>query len=867
MELSAEQRHVVEHGTGSLRVRGAAGTGKTTALAARYLRLAREVPPSRILLVCRSREAVAAVRDAVLPELAGAFDALPIATFGAVAFDALARTSASPRRISFPEQRTLVRDLLASDDPSHWPTLQHLLHRPAFVDEVLDGLEWWRTEGGGVDGLDDAWRELAAFAERYAAALDAKDAVDGPGLLAAAEAAVRQTPPQYEHVLVDDFETATPAAAGLLDALTNGADSVCIAANPGAAIGRRRGASSEFFARQAGSEVRLTEPFRTPSQRALIRCGHPSVEPEVVAGELLAAREAGARWADMAVLVRRPRQRARAVTRALARHAIPVSAADAPLDDEPVITAAVDMLRWAAGDEAALGRLLASPLSALDPIEVRKVRRRLAEGAAFENHSDAVVDDPRLAPMVVLRDELQQRLADDDPAALVFLVWERALGPLLVGSNDPADDRAVDAFVAFHDGLTRQVDRNPQLRVPEWLVSLEGRSERWRAARPASDAVTVTSVAAAAGRQWHTVVVAGAVEGEFPAIDGHAPVFEPAFLAGDRPPTAAERRRASLAEERRLFCEVACTRATTTMVVTSAPEPGVLESRFVGDWPLKAAAVPLAPGSPPLVRPPTDGGPALYPDDTLLLSASQLETYEDCPLRYFYEYVLRVRGDSNVYAELGTLVHKVLAAFLDPEADDIEYSVEGLRKLGERMWRDDLARYRPQVEEARRDFFDMLERWWDAEGSVARPDVVAVERHFEVDVGPHRITGSIDRIDRRDGALRIVDYKTGSKETPADQMPDNLQLAVYHLAASRDAELAACGPANELDLVFVRSMKVRSQPVTADHEAATEARVLAVADRILGEEFEPSVHANCRVCDFHRLCPIQAAGRETAPDV
>src|SRR5207248_9928123 len=162
----------------------------------------------------------------------------------------------------------------------------------------------------------------------------------------------------------------------------------------------------------------------------------------------------------------------------------------------------------------------------LDPVEVRTLRRRLSGSDA------AVTDDSRLASLVALRQELQERLASDDPAALVFLVWEQALGPLLVGSNDPADDRAIDAFVAFHDGLTREVDRNPGLRAPEWLVSLEGRSERWRAARPATDTVTVTSVAAAAGRQWHTVVVAGAVEGEFPAIDGHAPVFDPAVLAG-----------------------------------------------------------------------------------------------------------------------------------------------------------------------------------------------------------------------------------------------------------------------------------------------------------------------------------------------
>jgi superfamily I DNA/RNA helicase/RecB family exonuclease len=802
------------------------------------------------------------VRDRVLPELAGGFDALPIATFGGVAFALHARRGEWPRRISGAEERALVRDLLAADGAGAWPTLQHLVGRAAFVDEVVDAVVRWRTEArSDAHDLDDAWRELAAFADRYAEALDARGVVDGPGLLARALAALHEEPPTYEHVLVDDFETATSATARFLTALTATAASVTVAANPDAAIGFRWGAGPGPFEALPGPEIVLTEALRHPSTPVLVRCGHPSIEAEAVAGELLAAREAGVRWSDMAVLVRRPRRRARAITRALARHAIPVAASDAPLDDEPLVTATIDMLRWAAGDHDALGRLLASPLSGLDPVEVRSFRRIITDDA-FD-----IADHPRLATLDELRRELVPRIASDDPAALVFLVWQRALGPVLVPSSDPADDRALDAFVAFHDGVTRQVDRNPSLRLDAWLASLaDGGVDRWRPAGRTTDSVTVTSVGAAAGREWHTVVVAGAVEGELPAVEGHSPVFEPLLLTGGETPDAATRRRASLAEERRLFCEVASTRATATLVATAAPDPGVLESRFVGDWPIRPTRIPLAPGRPPVVRPPTDGGPPLYPDGTLQLSASQLETYEDCPLRYFYEYTLRVRGDSNVYAELGSLVHEVLAAFLDPDADDVDYSLDGLRHVGERLWRDDLARYRPQVEEARRDFFDMLERWWGEEGSLGRPDVLAVERRFEVEVGPHRITGSIDRVDRRDGALRIVDYKTGSRETPADEMPDNLQLAVYHLAACRDPELSAYGPPSELDLVFVRSMKVRTQPVTADHEAATEARVLAVADRILAEEFEPSVHANCRVCDFHRLCPIQAAGRETAPD-
>ncbi|MBV8296875.1 MAG: ATP-dependent helicase, partial [Acidimicrobiia bacterium] len=297
MDFSAEQRQVVEHGAGPLRVAGRAGTGKTTALIARYLELTRSVPPSKILFVCRSREGVAGVRDAVVPALAGGFDSLPIATFAGVAFDVLARGSEMPRRISWAEQRAMVRDLLAAEDPADWPTLGHLLGRPAFVDEVLDGLLRWRMVNVETpfERLDDTWRELVSFANRYGRALHARELVDDVGLMAEATLVAEAVPPPYEHLVVDDFETATPMTAALVDVLAINASSVCAAANPSAAIDSRRGASAQFFEKLAAPLVELTETFRRPSPPVLVRCNHPSVEPEVIAGELLAAREAGAR--------------------------------------------------------------------------------------------------------------------------------------------------------------------------------------------------------------------------------------------------------------------------------------------------------------------------------------------------------------------------------------------------------------------------------------------------------------------------------------------------------------------------------------------------------------------------------------------
>ncbi|MGI9021753.1 MAG: RecB family exonuclease, partial [Acidimicrobiales bacterium] len=229
---------------------------------------------------------------------------------------------------------------------------------------------------------------------------------------------------------------------------------------------------------------------------------------------------------------------------------------------------------------------------------------------------------------------------------------------------------------------------------------------------------------------------------------------------------------------------------------------------------------------------------------------------------------------------LGSLVHEVLAAFCDPDPvsrsgnrsgqQAVPNTREGLQALAERMWRDDIARYRPQVEEARRDYFAMLDSWWQAEGGDQRlaPEVLAVERRFEVEAGGHRLTGFIDRVDRADDGvgIRIVDYKTGRGEPRPDAVADDVQLAIYHLAAGRDPDLVALGPPTQLRLLYLRTMHAFDQPVTDDHEATTEARVDATAGRILAEEFEPSVEANCRLCSFHRLCPLQDEGRMTAID-
>lgn len=859
MDLTAEQQRIVEHGGGPARVDGAAGTGRTTALVARYLRLLERHRPSQVLVLCRDRAAALRFRDAVLPGLAGGFDALPITTVFGLAFDLVTRAGGPVELLTTRRQRLAVRRLLAADDPAEWPELGSVLRRPAFADAVAEAVLEWRRRPASVRG-DSRWVELGRFADRYRADLAAHDQVDSAELLARAATLARSAPPPaYAAVLADDVDPTDPFVPALVAAL--GPDTV--AAGPPALL-------------PAVPVLALTRPFRQPAAPELVTCRHPSMEPEAIARELLAAHDDGVDWPDMAVLVRRPGRRARGIATGLARHGVPVVVAPAGGDDDPVVRGVVDMLRWAGGDDTALERLLVSPLPGLEPSEVRRVRSEArAAGTPLESH-------PRLAGLVALRHDLAARIRSDPPAELAFQVWRRALAHLVADVADPAEERVLDGLVAFLDGLSRDAERHPERRLRDLLDALDGapvEPDPWRVAEAATgNGVTVTSIPGAAGREWHTVVVSGCVEGELPHVRRPPAPFDPALLAGGGAvPSAPERRRAALADERRVF-GTACSRATGRLLGTAAPAPGVLLSRFVEAWPRRAGRLPYPPGPVSVPRATTVNPVPVFPDGHLHLSASALDTYDDCPLRYCYQYVLRVRDDAGVRADLGTLVHRVLAEFLDPDKPDRPPRTrDALLALARESWVDDIARYRPQVEEARRLYFEMLEQWWEAEGDgPGAPEVLAVERRFDIEVGGHRLTGSIDRIDRAgDGhGIRIVDYKTGKSEPPAGTMPDNLQLAVYHLAATRDPGLMALGPPTELRLLFLRTMHQYEQPVMQgpsgplsgghDHAAVTEARVLAAAERIRAEQFDPSVDANCRICPFHRLCPMQEEGREVA---
>ena len=752
-----------------------------------------------------------------------------------------------------------VGELLANETAkgtlrADWPTLHVSLSSSIRQREVaaavLDLQRSWLGHDEIVThatalSIGDRWSELARFTERYTQWLDSLGEIDPARLLVDAGLALRApgVAASYRrhcpHLLFDDFERADFAVNRLLTMFasptraTEGSvegsfveGSVVVSGDPNgarwrrpdgplpfASVARRLGANQTFTL--AASEPDLDVP--TLLRRTLALAHHRSLEADAVVAAILDAHAGGTAWQDIAVVLPPVGQPAftAALHRVARRLSVPL-AVPITAGDDPTVRAFADLVAW---------------VSDRDP---DRLTMPCSMGWFSGPHDARLAALPRTEPTAT--------------ATAVRALWA-VLGPWFVTHADGDTLDVVSAFVQQAGAPGADIASGLEAHVT------------------ASDGqVAVIVPRDIAGRSWAVVVVTRCVDGVWPPRGASEAFFDTALLNGPDVAEGPERSRLDAQEWARRFAEVAgC--ATREVVAVAAPEPGVLVSRFVEGWEPRPVVLHQPAAAPQTARTaPSPGAAPAFPTRRLRLSATQLDTYENCPLNYMYQYVAGIRGEGSVSANVGSIVHAALESFL--LGDD--RSLDALLATLDGHWDPTAFAYRPQEADYRSRAEGWLRRWW-ADELPRITEVIAVEHRFTIEVGDHELTGSIDRVSRdADGRLEIVDYKTGS--APRGKIDEtNLQLATYHLAAVRDPVIAAHGPPERLRLHYLdgggsapgpHAGKDIEQPITADHIEKTEARILLTAQAILDEHFEPSVDANCDYCSFHRLCPLQPEGRE-----
>lgn len=234
------------------------------------------------------------------------------------------------------------------------------------------------------------------------------------------------------------------------------------------------------------------------------------------------------------------------------------------------------------------------------------------------------------------------------------------------------------------------------------------------------------------------------------------------------------------------------------------------------------------------------------------LSATRIETYNTCPLRFKIETDWNIPGEPVPAMQFGNAVHTAIKGLND--------SVQAGRPLTQA---DFLQVFRTQMEIS---FFDdpHQKQLYMQQGlkqlgdfyylrNLDVPQVLATERVFSLVVGGVKVVGRIDLATKLpSGGIAIVDYKTGAPKDDEDA-EESLQLSIYALAAQQEfAQLP-----ERIAFYNLETNDAAETHRTPDELEQTRAKIMEVADAICAGKFRPKTGFHCAWCGYRDLCPAQ----------
>ena len=234
----------------------------------------------------------------------------------------------------------------------------------------------------------------------------------------------------------------------------------------------------------------------------------------------------------------------------------------------------------------------------------------------------------------------------------------------------------------------------------------------------------------------------------------------------------------------------------------------------------------------------------------VVMSASDIDTYRTCPLKYKFARVFRIPQEPTIHQRFGILVHQVLERF--HAVDDAPGALPDLLGLLEAGWRRGGFGDSEEERQLRGKAAAALTRYHERfQSEESTP--IWFERQFTFKLGPHLLRGRVDRVDRLpSGEHELIDYKTGRPKTAA-QLADDVQLSLYAVGAREAWELEA---SRQAYYYLLDDQKVSVPADDGDRSEWIRAVALEVAEGILSQEFEPTPsYAACSICDYRLVCP------------
>lgn len=402
------------------------------------------------------------------------------------------------------------------------------------------------------------------------------------------------------------------------------------------------------------------------------------------------------------------------------------------------------------------------------------------------------------------------------------------------------------------------------------------------------ETIKIMTIHSAKGLEFPYVFIGNVVEQRFPGLDRKDPIPVPDAMIREILPQGD----AHLQEERRLMY-VAITRARDGVYFTLAedyggtrrkkPSPFMYELNLLAP-PVKAEVKPQPlPGRLYKPTPEQTKETAVYNVRETHYSFTKLSTYNDCPWKYRYAFVLKVPKRGNHVLSYGSSMHKTLFNFFTLWKErqknkettmKTPVSLAELLTVYERAFIDE---WYPS-KKARQEYYDKGAKaltGWYAKTIKQAPNILKLEQAFNLKVDEFAtagggappqavvINGAIDRVDQigiddktKKPLVKIVDYKTGKVKEKFEK-DDKYQLLIYTLAV-QDPNIID-GEVKELEYYFIDENESRTMEPTEKDAAAALDWVRESVKAIQSGDFraKPNEHM-CNFCDYRDICEFRA---------
>ena len=246
-------------------------------------------------------------------------------------------------------------------------------------------------------------------------------------------------------------------------------------------------------------------------------------------------------------------------------------------------------------------------------------------------------------------------------------------------------------------------------------------------------------------------------------------------------------------------------------------------------------------------------------------SHSRISTFEQCPLRFKFEYIDEAETDVETTAEafLGSRVHETLEKLYKDLKFQKQNTLQELLHFYNdewaKSWNENIRIVKAQYQED--NFRKMGEQFitdhYNRHQPFNQAKTIGLEMQIilNLDVeGKYVLQGYIDRLSSpSDGVYEIHDYKTSNSLPTQDHADTDRQLALYSMAVRE--MFKDCKQIVLIWHYLAFDKEIRSDRSEEQLEELKKEVIEAIKQIESTTEFKPQESALCGWCDYRTICP------------